>query len=367
MKIVKRIKEEYDNYSKYLNKVFSIFKEYYGEERVDMQFPSLELYYELRAAKTLIPDYADILVYFPKVTVTNENNYSHEITDLYLKFRIDTKGKLLYRFTMSRASYTQAELNADYMHSHAPGINSTDPSIFKDVCTGTGPINRTIASLNAAFNEDIWRLFAVELDCYTKVESLSGVPYRRLSSVSSKYNTDILSRNSYHKYGMDKGKLTLESKINMPQFILHLLEDNIIPFVWNTYSYKIALSRPEFYSTLANEYIKFNEGKEEFSIADLKYYGIIVSAKISQNSIKIMEGNSTNLRRDIEGKYVCTFKNKDIHVNIKEDKEESEGEYLILNPDITELIYNTLLTVVNYYYGNKETITSDSGQYTRII
>ena len=55
-----------------INDVYEVFKEYYGEDRVDLQ------------------NNERILVHFPRVTVTNENDQSVEVTDLYIRTKITT-------------------------------------------------------------------------------------------------------------------------------------------------------------------------------------------------------------------------------------------------------------------------------------
>ena len=64
-------------------------------------------------------------------------------------------------------------------------IPKDDFTRFKSPCTGSGPINSTLATLATDYDEGIWQLFCLELDRYVRVESIEGVPYHRLESISA--------------------------------------------------------------------------------------------------------------------------------------------------------------------------------------
>ena len=90
-----------------INDVYEVFKDYYGEDRVDLQ----------REGTSAI-----ILVYFPRVTVTNENNNSVDVTDLYIKTVVQSDGTIFGNFGMTRGSYTLSQVKSGYIHSHARRI-----------------------------------------------------------------------------------------------------------------------------------------------------------------------------------------------------------------------------------------------------
>lgn len=155
-------------------KVYDIFIDYFGEENVDLQ--SLQNCW-------------DIIVRFPKVTVTNENNNQIDIYDLFAIVTLTPDGRY-YKMRFTRTTFTTKQFYAGYIHSHIiPFQTFDDLTVYRNFCYGDGPIGDTIISVSR-YNFDInkesylWELFCVELSKYVKVESLSGGPYRTMSSVN---------------------------------------------------------------------------------------------------------------------------------------------------------------------------------------
>lgn len=65
---------------------------------------------------------AYILIYYPEVTITNENDQHHKITDLFVKVSFNGLGQLISPPQLNRSSYTLGEFVSDYMHSHVDEI-----------------------------------------------------------------------------------------------------------------------------------------------------------------------------------------------------------------------------------------------------
>lgn len=113
------------NYRDFMSKpleVFEIFKDYFGEERVDFQgvLSEDEFIHEMEAAPELDQESVIgnpfILVWFPFVTVTNENNKSVMIQDLYAEVGLDFAGLLRGKPRFNRSTYTYEQWVSDYMH-----------------------------------------------------------------------------------------------------------------------------------------------------------------------------------------------------------------------------------------------------------
>lgn len=149
-------------YSEMMDKpreVLEIMSDFYGEDRVDMQdFPTLQEFQDYLST-TPIREYLPItvvsiddrlnlskplsqqpveeevidrlmvmkevlcdlfkgfvLIYFPQVRVTNENDRFHDIYELYVKVPIDSLGQIAGFSALNRAEYTPEELNENYMH-----------------------------------------------------------------------------------------------------------------------------------------------------------------------------------------------------------------------------------------------------------
>ena len=190
----------YNNLMEKPNMLFDIFKDFYGEEFVDMQgYLSLEQYISEVTSNTSedyillssIPLLSDrflsifILVRFPEVRVTNENDKFIDIWELYAKVLFDWKGKFR-EFTLNRSEYNLFQLAHNYMHSHISGIPLNNPTTFQHPCLGSGPIRATIANLADNFDELRWQLFCLELSKYVQVESLSGGPYHILENLGDR-------------------------------------------------------------------------------------------------------------------------------------------------------------------------------------
>jgi hypothetical protein len=128
--------------------------------------------------------------------ITNEYNRSTTIKDVYIKLNIDYSGKLINSFYINRATYTIKEYTSCYVHSHAPRLDKSNPTIFRTMCLGSGPIIRTINNLINNFNKDFWQLFCFELHKYLQTESISGGPYIRLENIGTNNSSN------YYNYGL---------------------------------------------------------------------------------------------------------------------------------------------------------------------
>lgn len=165
--------------------IYSLFKEYYGEERVDVQ--------------GLGNNYWFILVHYPEYEITNSIRKKHTIRDLFIK--IYFKRELLQNFEVTRCTFTYAEVQSLYLFSHAStrdaptNINDHKQYInsFKHVCLGEGPIISTKTELGEKYDKAILFLFINQLDAYVQWESLEGGPFVRIKNIS-------LSNNINHEY-----------------------------------------------------------------------------------------------------------------------------------------------------------------------
>ena len=111
-----QLAEEYNAAMERPRRVYEIFCDYFGEDKVDMQgFKTLEQYI-LNGGGSITSPGIFLLVWFPEVTVTNENNRSVDIQDLYMKVPIGADGSMNGSPTMNRATYPLDQFLSDYMH-----------------------------------------------------------------------------------------------------------------------------------------------------------------------------------------------------------------------------------------------------------
>lgn len=316
-----KIKELYDKITQYPNKVYEIFKDFFGEENVDLQnlytpealtlflennplrtfLGNRDNFFRDKSVKKLSSEYIDmlsdlidqgaldcaatssealaeyflpimdkailsyptmpncfILVHFPKVRVTNEHNKHVDITHLYVKVEVNLSGRIVGTFSMNRSEYPIEHINYDYLHSHVSGIPTSDFTRFKNPCLGTGPIIKTISTLACGYDESIWRLFCLELDRYVTIESVSGVPYRYLEKIGINKGSTVKEKFSM---GNDKFKdlpISIQENSNMIEsFVRHLIEKRVFKFNYSNGSYGFAMSFIDYMILISNEFIEW--------------------------------------------------------------------------------------------------------------
>lgn len=366
-------------------RVLEIFNEFFGEDRVDMQgFPTLADV-ESVLSDTCTEDMEDILreyilnhsdnsigggfilVHFPHVRVANEYDKYVDIKHLFAKVAIDLEGKILGRFRLNRSEYTISHLSNNYMHSHIQSIPSI-ASNFQTPCTGNGPINRTICSLSIDFDEDLWRLFCLELDKFTQVESIAGTPYHRLESLTANGNSGHY--NVYTKIRMVRNLQSYSLRCldlsKLAQFTKCIIDNDILKFAYKDQGYYLAMSPVEYYAKISNLFIKwynkeFKHGRVTHTLNDLLANNILQSVKFSNGGF-IKEYNRNRIDyRAYEGAFVCKFKGNDVNIVISDTKEEPEQNNVIylLNQDIANFIITKILNIINFRYGNNSERNSD--------
>ena len=421
MEFEERIKQQYDECISRVNRVYGIFKDFFGEERVDLQNLSSETKlmdliksrnteeilgsnvmnlsneewttYKRLHIEELPQDVQDnifahynvvklatvplatskkpfILVWFPHVTVTNEHDRSTEIDNLYAKIVLEYDGTISGRFSLNRATYTLQHISSNYMHSHVGKIPFDNLTAFQVPCTGTGPINSTISSLCNEFDEDIWNLFCLELSKYVTVESISGTPYNYLEHLGTYNMTE--SPSTYTAQSFIPPMWFLQDTPNgrrlsadfLGDFMSYIVGSKKLKYGYSDYSYVMGMPYIKVVATVSNLFIEwYNKKFNEYSktMGPLPEYGrllergILLKCKFANNKLYTVSSNNTTAKytRYI-GKHVCTFKGKEITVNISDIQNIHENETIILNPSIISFIVWRILETLNYEYGNKD-------------
>lgn len=363
--------------------IFEIFKDFFGEPRVDLQglitknyirdtiedsFNTLE---ELQKASLLNIIYSIerpdcyIIVHFPEVRITNEYDKYVDVRNLWAKVKIvHRSGILKERFSINRSEYPISHLMARYMHSHVSSIPFNDLSLFQKPCTGTGPINRTIESLRIEFNSDLWSLFCLELDKFMRTESIAGTPYHRLESIGVGnlcYNKDFLAM-------LSSGWWPYEIKaLPIKDFIKYFINNKKLKFSYIENSYKPGMSYVEYLILISNEFITwyndlFNKGKISTTFNVLVAKGFLRKVIIHNNKIFDNNTYTRNMQSytDLMGKKVLTFKQKDVTLTISDiDNSENLNSVILLHENIANTILTLILKYLNCCYGETDTHTSE--------
>lgn len=365
------LEDIYNQIVYYPNKIYEIFCDFFGEEYVDLQniydkdslCSAIRDYCnndieKLKNNKSLYIDdykhlysYPYILVWFPKLKITNEYDESVEVEDFWAKVEITYTGKMRYGFKLNRSTYFKSHVLADYQHSHVNGIaRSLD---FSGCCLGTGPIKNTQNSLNMDYDESLWQLFCFELNKYVQTESIAGVPYRKMSSIKDiKYDNKINSFRYIDDYDF---MYSDDLKEIIFLFTKHFLSKKKLKFNYFNNSYGLGMSFLEYMLTISNCFIEwYNEelrqGNVNISPNDLYRQNFLQKVSIANNSIYTIE-NSTGTSSLLSkiGTKMFTFKGKDIVLNIVEDS-NTENYSTILNINVATAILNSVLKTINVYY-----------------
>ena len=342
--------EDYDTYS--------------SQSLIDLRGEVLDLVLDQLCSREIVDYIGDtrfssgfILVHFPHVRITNEYNRFVDINHLYAKVGVLHNGSINGYFSLNRAEYTYLHISSGYMHSHVSTIPTRDFTKFQTPCTGTGPINDTISNLSNEFDSDIWRLFCLELSKYVEVESIAGTPYHRLENLGT----------SNMGAGEDVfrvvNQLRYEDSIKgiIKEFVPYFIKQGKLKFNYANGSYSIGMSFTEYILVISNEFIdwynkKFNNKEWRYTFDTLKRSDVLKEGIIANNKIYY-----ENSRRNVNscaaynGQRMCTFKGKDVLINIVDINEVKEdNKSIILNTNIALYILSKILRVINYRYGKAE-------------
>lgn len=373
--------------------VYKVFQDYFGDNRVDLQgIPRDEDItnilkergisvcedgsYEINEEELKDITYSMcgtcpfILVYWPQVTVTNENDKSIIIRDLYAKIELDSKGKIPTEkcgFTLNRATYSLEQWNSNYLHSHIPGIPKDNLQDFQRPCLGSGPIINTISSLKADLAEDfdelLWMLFCEELSRYVTVESLQGVPYKYLERVHNgaefseyrvfNYGSNCLSMG----YSLIYSVFNLDSQNMLKDFTLYYLKHGRLSLNFKEGEFCIGMSHFDFIIDISNSFIDyFNSHFERKTQAKLCFSKeLLIKTLVSNRKFYRTDVTRSLLDTNYIGQKVCDFKGHEIKLNIISDEEFIPQETIVLSHKAAMFILYNILKIINYHYSNEYT------------
>lgn len=371
------------------NIIYDIFKDFYGEEFVDMQnYLSLEEYISFirrNFSEERILELGNnlygsnrfneifILVRFPEVRVTNENDRYIDIWELYAKVTFNCRGESRGDFLLNRAEYDVFQFQNNYMHSHIHSIPTSNFTSFQSPCLGSGPIRDTLALLAADFDELRWQLFCLELSKYVQVESLAGGPYKRMENLGK----NSMSRGESNWSMFSDENLPHFNSFNnerVRQFVKWLLERKKLKFDFTNGSYGISMPYITWRIFLSNEFIEwyniqYAEGNATATYLDLLAEGLLIKGIIDNG--RFFYDSSTRASNCIRyvGMKVCTFKGKDVRLVIRDLNSRANDNNLsnFINNRLAEHIYKCILEVVNYKYGNNSAETQTTGSSKTVI
>lgn len=412
MGFLKRLYKDLEDYlfsQDKINEIFQIFKDCYGEDKVDIQLnTSLERCTSLLSdmslsdftlnskhfislsnctkdeIKNLITKYKKdkgtyikkfvavnpigvyIIVYFPKITVTNEYDESIDIEEVYIRVPINLNGRIDLSFEIIRTKYSYDQYESGYMHSHAhSGITKTSKD-WRIMCLGSGPLLTTTHTLRNSYDLDIWRLFCIELDEYLKVESVAGVPYIRMNRVGN--NNDLytynITDNSYYyniQYRIHNYSPFFKDFL---KFFIRNICSNETYFSFRDSDIHLAISNEQFAILISKYFIEYCNCRNKETETNIDSIISNFMVKVQRNVYGILKyfrhANTFNYTNESQSDAkALTFKGQDKYVKIDAKIENSQNkEIYLLNPDLVSQVLNYFLKVINY--GNTEEFTTNS-------
>lgn len=388
--------------------ILGLFQAQFGEENVELQgIKSLEEFAEycqlnyvsLEAATRTLNDSSVnrnsaikkswegmpdsnicVIVHFPKVRVTNENDRFIDITHLWARVTLTLEGTTCGRFQLCRTEFPESHWISDYAHSHLPGLCTS----FQTPCTGSGPINGTITTCSTSFQEDFWRLYCYELSLFVKVESLAGHPHRYLEKVSPEAGAQsLIEMVDEDRSSVLNSSLNNSFRIRTPlfkDFVRYLVNKKVLRFNFVDGAIGLGMSPKEERVFFSNEFIEWynlpdNPWKSVISVSALLRENILRYVKFDNGRIKIRVERSTSSNISIaarfqrmdreEGRRLFTFKGQPVLLHFTERTATHENNSpqdivannysILLDKEITSHFTTIILRLLNGKYGSTNT------------
>lgn len=374
--------------------VYGIFKDFFGERFTDLQEIPDDLEFKealgnyvdvtqesfevsnsnLRLIKesysTLKPY---ILVWWPTVTVTNENDRSVDIQDLYAKITITMEGTLPWEysgFKLTRTTFSEIQYASGYCHSHVPHFSGV-PN-FQDPCLGTGPIRHTIMDLHGQYEEALWMLFCQELSLYVTVESLRGGPYFRMESIGFRrtlsnyvdyirYSGSFEGLANFWRHSSSKRQLF---KDLLKHFTSYYLEKGHLVLNYKEGIFVSGMPFFDFIIDISNSFIDFyNQYGQAENVQDL-YDRYILEKALAANNKFYLSDSVQNADTSLEGSEMFVFKGEMKHLHIFSEENTYTETTTLLNWKIAGYLLGNILKIINYRYRNEHTKQLNSSSPT---
>lgn len=298
---------------------------------------------------------------FPKVTVTNEDDKSVDIDELYVLVIINGDGTLKKYFSMVRSSYPIIQWLSHYSHSHLPSLGTNIVPHFDYPCLGSGPLGPTQDNLRYEFNIDMWGLFVFELEKYVTQESLLGGPYIRLESIGkSSKATEIklfyINELNFSCYNID-----------FRDFLISYCKHTNLNVSYKEGQYNLGITDVSFVISLSDYFIKWYNNKVAEGVCYTTLFNLIndkilnkviidgnkiYSNYVIQNIDSIQNLEGAHITMSINSNKDFIFKGNPVKLHIDGNLNIKSKNYtLLLNTHICSYMLTKILEVINNKYG----------------
>lgn len=316
--------------------------------------------------------YCTIKVHFPEVRVTNEHDKFVDIQDLYAMVNVDGCGRLIGVIKLHRATYTTVQYLSNYAHSHLPGI----PEDWREPCFGSGPLVTTMRHLQANYDLNFWGLLCYELSKFVTVESLSGVPYRRLEDIGADQennDTRIYQLNYCDTVGRPVHRLRMPSD-GWLEFLTDFVKNEDFKFSYYNGQYYLGEAYLTIWIKLSRAFARWYnkeviKGNAKDKLPDLLAKNVLQEYIVTSDSIyRPQSQNAYNRVHEVDGNILFTFKGEPVRLTIidADSLREVKKTYLI-NRQLLNWLITNILKVINCRYGREdETETATEKKYCYI-
>lgn len=201
----------------------------------------------------------NFVIHFPVIKITNSEEMTHTMYDLYVKLESydpysSSTDYTFVDFTGKRMTATDEEILSSYQHSHLPGYNYGDMTSFllnkkeasygqsaktsafvfayRRFCKGSSEINQILAMLGAKYDKNVFKMFLLQLDLYVRWESIEGRPHIYMKHVSSRAeasNPSVSTLREFYShlsftdvnldFKIEKGKVKVIDNDNFENFL----------------------------------------------------------------------------------------------------------------------------------------------------
>lgn len=316
-----------------VNDVFNIAVDVLGEDNVDLQINN-------------------IIIHWDKIVITNENDSTHDIFNLYAKVGVSPMGR--YGCVgLIRSTFTKDEALSGYVHSHV--VRAQDGYVkFETPCFGTGPIKNTMTSLARDYDEDLWRLFFVELDRFVRVESLTGVPYIRMGSIVARQSNPY-RLNVFFNVNVNMFPLIMFENINK---VFNYMRDNnrIVPLLRSLDPVSLG-SINDAVINMTRESMMYHNANP---MSELEIPYVYCAADIDEGSIII--GDSRHPDCEIHDMETFYFKGEKVTLRIIDDDGNDEHGITVLDSGAASAL---LSLIVDDVYKNYDEYLKRYNEYNK--
>ena len=302
-----------------------------------------------------------IVVHFPIVTIVNEFGSNTTVKDLYMKTWITDIGTYTGELVGMRTTFTRKQIASRYIHSHIHKLSYDDPESFNHFCTGHGPINSVMTNLCHGFDEMDWQVYCYELNRLVSVESVAGTPYIRMDEMNNKNASQIyMDKFSFNDYGMC-----------YVEFLKYFLKNKTIDIKFNFLDghYDLNVNFAKFVLDISKCYKEFTRKADAKSLA-LTSTHRFTSVLMINNKFYLKDGISRErvdrFIEDYNGTSVLTFKGKSVPLVVEDAGEVVDNEVSVVSRGLINGIYTDLVILANNGEIIRKSLASNE-QETRII